>query len=294
VNIFAYILAVAIVLAGMCRILLWRNRAVNKSHDELPPTPTSTQKRTLPQSRLETGASLLPLLLLILLIRSFGWESFHIPSGSMTPTLLKGDFVLADKFTYGFKNPFNQRTLLQRGHPQRGDIAIFHYPANESELFIKRVIGLPGDHVVFDSESQTLSVLFFPAGLENHGTPVQISYSTPEPADHLGSFNYGQHLMERYETLGGITHKIQQDAARTVDTGQFFRQKGLPAGEWVVPDGQYFMMGDNRDNSYDSRYWGFVPERNLVGKAVGIWLSLVKQDWPWPTGLRLSRIGPLH
>jgi len=292
VNIFAYFLAVAIVLAGMCRILLWRNRTASKSHDALPPTPT--QKLTLPQSWLETGASLLPLLLLILMIRSFGWESFHIPSGSMTPTLLKGDFVLADKFTYGFKNPFNQRTLIQRGHPQRGDIAIFHYPADDSQLFIKRVIGLPGDHVKFEPESQTLSILPVSARAGDDRMPLPISYTPPVPADHLGSFNYGQHLVERNETLGGITHKIQQDAARTADTGQFFHQEGLPAGEWLVPEGQYFMMGDNRNNSYDSRYWGFVPERNLVGKAVGIWLSLEKQDWPWPTGLRLSRIGYLH
>lgn len=294
-NNFAWILAAAIIITGSCRIVTgFRKRPLLSGASSEQPAGSEKQTSQRVSEWVKTGASLFPVLIIVLMVRSFGWESFHIPSGSMTPTLLKGDFVIADKFSYGFKNPFNQRTLIERGHPQRGDIAIFHYPADDSQLFIKRVIGLPGDHVKFEPESQTLSILPASARAGDDRMPLPISYTPPVPADHLGSFNYGQHLVERNETLGGITHKIQQDAARMVDTGQFFHQEGLPAGEWLVPEGQYFMMGDNRNNSYDSRYWGFVPERNLVGKAVGIWFSLIKQTGLLPVGLRLSRIGHLH
>lgn len=291
-NHYVWILAAAVLITGVCRgITGVRKWSLFSRTSREPLNNPERQTYRKGAEWVKTGASLFPLLMLVLLVRSFGWEPFRIPSESMMPTLLTGDFVIANKYSYGLKNPFNQTTLLHGGHPQRGDIVIFHFPLNESELFVKRVIGLPGDHIVYDAEKQTLSIISALAGLESGGTPVQISYKTLEPADQADTSYYSQHLTQQYESLGSITHKIQHDSARTVGSGKFFRQQGMPEGEWVIPDGQYFMMGDNRDNSYDSRYWGFVPERNLVGKAVGIWLSLVKREWPWPIELRLSRIG---
>lgn len=291
-NNFAWVLATAVLITGVCRIVTWfRERNLfsissSKGHH-------GSEKRIITwiYRWVKTGASICPLLILILLMPCFGWEPFRISSESMMPTLLTGDFVIADKHAYGLKNPFNQNKLLQGNHPQRGDVVFFRFPLRESELLVKRVIGLPGDHVVYDTEKHSLSILSSPTGLESDVSHVQISYTTLKPADPTDSSYYGRQLTQRYEMLGSIAHKIQQDPARRVGKGKFFRQRGMPEGEWVVPDGQYFVMGDNRDNSYDSRYWGFVPEHNLVGKAVAIWLSLEKQEWPWPIGLRINRIG---
>ncbi|MCA1177613.1 MULTISPECIES: signal peptidase I [unclassified Pantoea] len=309
-NIFALILAIAVVFSG----LSWAYRlsvTTRGSADQV-----SAEASALHQNKtqhlpgwLDTPASLFPLLVVVLLVRAFGWEPFRIPSGSMMPTLLTGDWVLADKYSYGLRNPFNQKTLIATGHPKRGDIAIFTFPQDETQLFIKRVIGLPGDKVIFNPATQQLTILPACKAKQACVAPLAIHYRALKAGEfvetagaHPGFYvrpvgeesASEQRLLVGTETLAGVAHRILQKPKLTDSVSQFFHQPGQQPGEWVVPAKSYFMMGDNRNNSYDSRYWGFVPEHNLVGKAVAIGFSMEKQEGQWPTGLRLTRIGGIH
>ncbi|MDE1476164.1 signal peptidase I [Xenorhabdus bovienii] len=264
-------------------------------------------------SWVETFASVFPVLAIVLLLRSFVYEPFQIPSGSMMPTLLIGDFILVEKFAYGLKDPITQTTLIKTGKPKRGDIVVFKYPVNPSLDFVKRVIGLPGDKIVYDDINKELQVFpgcgwntecknlpvayrdMFPSewtikeDITPEGTPMRGVYPIPIE-EQLGSNSIRQG--ERVERLGNVSHHIL--TVPGASNIPFFSQPGLPLGTWVVPEGHYFMMGDNRDNSSDSRVWGFVPEKNLVGRATAIWISFEKQEGEWPTGVRLSRIGGIH
>lgn len=178
----------------------------------------------------------------------------------MIPTLLVGDFILVSKYSYGVRLPVVHTKILETGEPQRGDVAVFRYPLNPTQDYIKRVVGLPGDTIVY--ENKTLTV---------NGEKVEISggepYVIPDSADQVPE------LLRRTEVLGGVEHDIL-----IAPTGS------PPRREYKVPDGHYFMVGDNRDFSNDSRYWGFVPEENLVGKAKYIWMH-------WQNGIKWSRLG---
>ncbi|BBG59438.1 MULTISPECIES: signal peptidase I [Providencia] len=263
-------------------------------------------------SWLETGTSIFPVLAIVLIVRSFIYEPFQIPSGSMMPTLLVGDFMLVEKFSYGLKDPITQTTLIETGKPNRGDIAVFKYPLEPNVDFVKRVVGLPGDKIIYNPDSKELTI--YPNCTANNCTErLPITYGPLKPSEwtmflDIGSVvdnqkgNYQIPLdqalprnalrqYERSETLGTVEHQIL--IIREAMTEAKYVQPNMPRNEWIVPDKHYFMMGDNRDNSSDSRMWGFVPEQNLVGRAVFIWLSLDKQENEWPTGIRFSRIGPL-
>ncbi|PHM23917.1 signal peptidase I [Xenorhabdus budapestensis] len=261
----------------------------------------------------ETFASVFPVLAIVWILRSFVYEPFQIPSGSMMPTLLTGDFILVEKFAYGLKDPITQTTLIKTGEPKRGDVAVFKYPLNPSIDFVKRVIGLPGDKIVYDYMNKELHVYpgcgrnpvckdIFPIiyktmypsewtitdQVKKDGTIAREVHQVPL-MDVLGPYSIRQG--ERIETLGKVSHHILTLPRWNIPE---YTQPGLPLGTWVVPEGEYFMMGDNRDNSSDSRVWGFVPEKNLVGRATAIWISFEKQEGEWPTGVRLSRIGGIH
>lgn len=195
----------------------------------------------------EYAKSFFPVILAVFLIRSFLVEPFKIPSGSMMPTLLVGDFILVNKFTYGLRVPILNNTFVEMGHPERGDVMVFHYPKDPALDYIKRVVGLPGDHIEYREKRLIIN-----------GKPLEMvpegDYSYVAPG--LNQIN-AKHYQE---SLGQHQHDILLvDDAPAID------------GEVVVPEGHYFAMGDNRDNSNDSRYWGFVPEENLVGKAFFIW-----------------------
>jgi signal peptidase I len=200
---------------------------------------------------IEYSRSLFPVLLIVLLFRSFLFEPFKIPSGSMIPTLLIGDFILVNKYAYGLRLPVLNSKFLDVGEPQRGDVVVFRYPVDPGINFIKRLVGLPGDTIVY--RDKKLFINGEPVALESQGafTGNQIKCTTPS-AD-----------AERYaEQLGDTEHDIL-----------LHHGSGSRDGQWTVPEGHYFMMGDNRDRSNDSREWGFVPEANLMGRAVGIWLN---------------------
>ncbi|SFP35876.1 signal peptidase I [Ralstonia sp. NFACC01] len=224
---------------------------------------------------LEYTASFFPVIAAVFLLRSFVIEPFKIPSGSMIPTLQIGDFILVNKYTYGIRLPIVNKKIVELNQPQRGDVMVFRYPKDESMDYIKRVIGVPGDVVKYDNKRLTVN-----------GQPATYA---PQ-SDYLDGerLTYSKHYQE---TLGNVTHNILNDADRPAyvsgpDDFPFrenctYNQTGFTC---KVPAGHYFMMGDNRDNSADSRYWGFVPDKNIVGKAFFIWMNLGD----------LKRIGAFH
>ncbi len=213
---------------------------------------------------LDWTAGLFPVILVVFLLRSFLFEPFKIPSGSMIPTLLVNDLILVNKFHYGVRLPVINTKVWSNHEPKRGDVMVFRYPPKPSLDYIKRVVGVPGDEVAYLNKKLTVN-----------GKPVP---KTPLPDFFDGdSMRYAKQFEE---TLGGRKHRLLNDDDRPAfipgaDDFQF-KQNCRYSSEGVVckvPQGHYFMMGDNRDNSLDSRYWGFVPEKNIVGKAFFVWMN---------------------
>jgi signal peptidase I len=213
----------------------------------------------------EWGASFFPVILIVFVLRSFLFEPFKIPSGSMIPTLLVGDFILVNKFTYGIRLPVINKKIISINDPQRGDVMVFRYPEDPSLDYIKRVVGLPGDTVAYQNKRLTIN-----------GQPVEMT--------KIEDFELRErmYVYEQYKAkLGSVEHRLLNDAdapSFIPDASRFpFRENCTYNAQGVickVPAGHYFMMGDNRDNSRDSRAWGFVPEENIVGKAFFVWLNL--------------------
>ena len=224
---------------------------------------------------IEYSGSFFPVIALVFFLRSFLYEPFKIPSTSMLPTLEVGDLILVNKYQYGIRLPIVNKKIVEIGNPQRGDVMVFKYPENMALDYIKRVVGVPGDTVVYKNKKLIVN-----------GVPVKYE---PLP-DYLDqeTLSYSKQFREQ---LGETSHGILNNprAPSYVPNPHDFPNRELcnyDAEGFVckVPQGQYFMMGDNRDNSLDSRYWGFVPDQNIVGKAFLIWLNLGD----------LSRIGRFH
>jgi signal peptidase I len=214
---------------------------------------------------LEYTASFFPVILVVFVLRSFFFEPFRIPSGSMIPTLQIGDLILVNKYTYGVRLPVIHTKVLDIGSPQRGDVMVFRFPHNPSQDYIKRVVGLPGDKIEYFNRRLTIN-----------GVPVP-----SKPADKYFEEGRVQFYNQFIETLGGVEHRIILNDGPGVPIQQGYQhthpqacQYASPEGvTCTVPPGHYFMMGDNRDNSEDSRFWGFVPEENIVGRAFFIWMN---------------------
>jgi signal peptidase I len=217
---------------------------------------------------LDWTAGLFPVILVVFLLRSFLFEPFKIPSGSMKPTLLIGDLILVNKFHYGVRLPVINKKIVALDDPQRGDVMVFRYPQDPSTDYIKRVVGVPGDEVAFHGQKLYVN------GQEAALTPV--------PGPGFYDEDTRRYESEFTERLGAVEHRIminpQSDQFHWAsDSVTFpFRENCRYSAEGVtckVPPGNYFMMGDNRDNSQDSRYWGFVPDENIVGKAFFVWMN---------------------
>jgi len=203
----------------------------------------------------EYARSFFPVLLFVLVIRSFIFEPFRIPSGSMMPTLLEGDFIFVQKYAYGLRLPVTETKIFETGSPKRGDVVVFRLPSDPSVNYIKRVVGLPGDEIIYDRQRLTIN-----------GETVQLKQG-PNASFDAPVF---------IEDLDGRVHDI------LVTNPRFSTRDGT----YRVPEGQYFVMGDNRDRSRDSRFIGAIPEKFLVGEAVRVWMHFVPWNVPdW------SRIG---
>lgn len=214
----------------------------------------------------EYARSFFPVLLIVLLLRSFIAEPYRIPSGSDKPTLLVGDFLVANKFAYGLRLPVLHTKIWAINEPKTGDIVLFRYPVDPSEDFIKRLVGMPGDHISYINKVLYINGVAMPQETVGHAIDENETNGPQWPVEI------------RQENLNGIKHLIY---VRPDVAAQNFSV--------IVPPGEYFAMGDNRDNSNDSRYWGFVPEQNFVGKAYAIFFS-------WDNvvhSVRWDRIGTL-
>lgn len=249
---FALFMVAILAITGviwLLDILVWRKKRLADAQEPM---------------MVEYAKSFFPIILVVFLIRSFLVEPFKIPSGSMMPTLLAGDFILVNKYTYGLRVPILNNVFVGMTHPQRGDVIVFHYPPEPTIDYIKRVVGVPGDRIQYRDKVLIIN-----------GQQLEQAYQDDYRYE-LQENNITAHRLQ--EDLAGIKHDVLiHDVPNRYDFGSLGDR--LQNGETVVvPEGQYFAMGDNRDNSADSRVWGFVPDKNLVGKAFFIWFNFDQFD----------------
>lgn len=249
---FSLLLVLAVAISGFVYLLdvLWlrpkrRQRVATADAATTDGLDAPTREKLLKEPwPVDYSRSFFPVLLVVLVVRSFIVEPFQIPSGSMKPTLEVGDFILVNKFAYGLRLPVVHNRFFEVDDPERGDVMVFRFPDEPAVNFIKRVVGLPGDSVRYEGKQ-----------LYINGEPVSKSLIEEGPER-----SPQQLLLE--ERLGSVSHYIYNNP----------RDPGPQMREVVVPEGHYFTMGDNRDHSNDSRYWGFVPEENIVGRAFAVWM----------------------
>jgi signal peptidase I len=264
---FATILTLAVIVTGLIWLVdaVWFARRRRPRIEELRAQGADEAKlKRLQHGPLlvEYARAFFPVLLVVLLIRSFGVEPFRIPSGSMMPTLLVGDFILVNKFSYGIRLPVINTKVISVGEPKRGDVVVFRFPDNPSVDYIKRVVGLPGDLIGYFDKTVYVN-------------------GKAQPQKLVGAYDGDEaklvpNAVLRKEDLSGVNHSILLQPWKPSVEGTF-----------RVPEGHYFVMGDNRDNSNDSRYWGTVPEQNLVGKAFLVWMNWSSDNG----GIDMKRIG---
>lgn len=301
-SIFLVLLTLATGIIWAIDHFVWKPKRNNKitALESQTGTPfTDDQKdQAAPQSSIaEFAQAAFPILAFVLIMRSFIYEPFRIPSGSMMPTLLEGDFILVEKFRYGLRDPVWRNEFIETGRPERGDIAVFKYPEEPDVDYIKRVVGLPGDRVIYREKK----VYVQPAQCEAPCEEPEILVAEREMLSQ-GEFFKDRYPLTRYrEALDGREHDILINHASRPHLGIYARQDGTRDDEWIVPEGHYFMLGDNRDNSIDSRFWGFVHEDLLVGRATFIWMSFEfdrdRSSWmpDWvPSKVRFDRLGGIE
>jgi signal peptidase I len=225
---------------------------------------------------IEYSGSFFPVIALVFVLRSFLYEPFKIPSTSMVPTLLVGDLILVNKYTYGVRLPILNKKVIEVGDPQRGDVMVFKYPKDMTQDYIKRVIGVPGDKIVYENKRLTVNgnAVAYTA-LDDYLDDEQLKYHK-QLVENLPEQSHRIVIQENKPSVevSNVDNFPQRDAC------DFSYEKF----SCIVPPGNYFMMGDNRDNSLDSRYWGFVPNKNIVGKAFFVWMNLSNP----------KRIGGIH
>lgn len=255
---FEFILFLSVVITGAIALIDYLFFAKKRAQAQ------EVKEKKLPVL-IDYSRSFFPILLFVFLFRSFLFEPFRIPTGSLEPTLLIGDFIVVNKYHYGLRLPVLHKKLYAIAEPKRGDIITFRPPFDPSINYIKRVIGVPGDRISYIDKELTINGEKIPQTLINDK-----STADNQAGDKTD-------VVEKSENLLGIKHSIFLRNDKAAEDFQ----------DVVVPEGHYFVMGDNRDDSLDSRYWGFVPEENIVGQAILVWASI---DWE-NHGLRWKRVG---
>jgi signal peptidase I len=273
-----------VALAGFDAQTAQRNTDLLKLGIAAPPEADTSEARSrliVQPWWLDWTAGLFPVIVAVFVLRSFLFEPFKIPTGSMIPTLLVGDLILVNKFAYGLRMPVVHSKITEGTPPARGDVMVFRYPPNPRQDYIKRVVGLPGDEVAYLNKKLTING-------QQISKAVAPEFFEPDTMRYIQQFT---------EQLGARSHKLLNDDKRPafVPGVENFPGKdncsySIEGVICKVPAGHYFMMGDNRDNSLDSRYWGFVPEANIVGKAFFVWMS-TDVLWPKFDFSKLQRIG---
>ena len=253
---FALILFIGLIFSG--GIVLWSHLKKSSQDKE----NSKDEKPGVVSIVVDYSRAFFPVILIVFVVRSFIAEPFRIPSGSMLPTLFIGDFILVDKFRYGIRLPIINFTLIPMSSPKRGEVMVFRYPHDNSTNFIKRVIGIPGDEIIYSDKQ-----------LYINGDVVALEKSD---SYEINDSNDEKLVVQFSEIIGDSKHSILTD-----------RSRGSRAMRISVPEDSYFVMGDNRDHSNDSRFWGFVPEENIVGRAFLVWFSWNSKDG----GANWGRIG---
>ncbi len=289
---FSLVLLVVVVLAGLIWLVdhLLVEPARRQHAAQAPREPGAPAAPVPVPVTVDYARSFFPVALIVLLIRAFIFEPFRIPSDSMMPTLLDGDFIIVNKYDYGLRLPVLDRKIVPIGEPQRGDVVVFRFPPDPSVNYIKRLAGLPGDHVRVFNDQLIINGQPIPMRLDRRyddGCYHNMRLSTEVLGRHT-------HQMLSCLTPYEISAPISPSCHRHMDRNYVCAEPDMGEAdhgdsmEMVVPAGEYLMIGDNRDNSYDGRYWGFVPEANLVGKATYIWFNW---DLGRTGGPNWSRIG---
>lgn len=300
-NLFAWVLFIASVVTGIAYVydlkFLYPKRkkllegAVEAAKKQNKTLSYKESKKILePTTFVGQAGAMFFVILFVFVFRSFVIEPFRIPSGSMQPTLEPGDFIAVSKMSYGIRNPLTNNVLIDTSYPERGDVIVFKYPKDKRTDFIKRVVGLPGDTVIYQDKHLYILKADAPEGSMPELVSVQRSgLKTYETA--MGFEESYEQFTESFDGNAHHTILIDPNAAK-------HHIGGIPEGHFKVPENCFFVMGDNRDHSADSRFWGFVPFENIVGKAKGVWLSLEFNRKPddaipsWiPSSVRFERIG---
>ena len=251
---FAAVLLLAAVITGL--IWLYDAKFARKRRTSDLPEPVVV----------DMARAFFPVIVIVFLIRSFWVEPFKIPSGSMKPTLLVGDFILVNKYTYGIRLPVVNKKIIDINPIKRGDVVVFRYPANPNVDYIKRVVGTPGDRVVYRNKRLTVNDELAPIQSSGYYTDAELNYlRLPTYSEKLGDHTHQMMVVPAQPPVD--LAQVQQFANRG---NCEYNDDGFSC---TVPPGNYFMMGDNRDQSSDSRYWGFVADDHIKGRAFLVWMN---------------------